>query len=85
MHISEMESKVKKKCFVSEIMAFEIVAVNSAYCCRNTCHWQLIREQTVLRFHIRLKVTFCNSIILELIRKGGNSGSVLILAVFGTR
>ena len=43
MHISEMEKKIQKKFFVYEIMAFEIVAVNSAYICRNTCHPQLMR------------------------------------------
>ena len=85
MHISEIQQKIQKKCFSSDIMAFEIVAVNSAYCCRNTCHRQLMREQTVLRFLIRLKVTFSNSIYLELRRKKGNSGAVLISAVFGTR
>ena len=66
-------------------MAFEIVAVNSAYCCRNTCHRQLMREQTVLRFYIRPKVTFSNSVYLKLTRKEGNSGAVMISAVFGTR
>ena len=66
-------------------MAFEIVAENSAYCCRNTCHQQLMREQTVSRFYIRLKVTFSNSIYLELTRKEGNSSAVLISAVFRTR
>ena len=66
-------------------MAFEIVAVNSAYGCRNTCHRQLMREQTVLGFHIRLKVTFSNSFYLELTRKEANSGAVVICAVFGTR
>ena len=85
MHISEMQWKIKKKALVSEIMAFKIVAVNSAYCCRNPCHRQLMREQTVLKLHIRLKVTFSNSIYLELTRKEGNSGGVLISAVFGTR
>ena len=85
MHISEMQQKIEKKSFVSEIMALEIVKVYSAYCCRNTCHRQLMREQTVLRFHIRLKVTFYNSIYLELKRKEGNSGAVLISAVFGAR
>ena len=80
-----MEWKIKKKSFVFEIIEFEIVAVNSAYCCRNTCHRQLMREQTVLRFYIRLKVTFSKSIYLELTRKEGNSGAVLISAVFGTR
>ena len=33
---------------------------------------------------MRLKVTFSNSIYLELTRKEGNSGAVLILVVFGT-
>ena len=66
-------------------MAFEFVAVNSAYCSRKTCHRQLMREETVLRFYIRLKVTFSNLIYLELTRKEGNSSAVLISAVFGTR
>ena len=44
-----------------------------------------MREQTVLRFFICLKVTFSNSIYLELTRKEGNSGAVVISAVFGTR
>ena len=44
-----------------------------------------MREQTVLRFYIRLKVTFSNSIYLELTRKEGNSSAVLIAAVFGIR
>ena len=44
-----------------------------------------MRQQTVLRFDITLKVTFSNSIYFELTRKEGNSGAVLISAVFGTR
>ena len=32
-----------------------------------------------------MKMTFSNSIYLELKRKEGNSGAVLILALFGTR
>ena len=83
MNISEVQSKIQKESFAFEIKAFEIVAEISAYCYRNTCHRQLMREQTVLRFHIRLKVTFSNSIYLELTRKEGNSGDVLISAVFG--
>ena len=85
MHISEMQQKIQNKTFASEIMTFEIVAGNSAYCCRNTCHRQLMREQTVLRFHIKLKVTFSNSIYLELTRKQGNNNAVHISAVFGIR
>ena len=43
MHISEMQQKIKKKSFVSEIMALEINPVNSAYCCGKTGHRQLMR------------------------------------------
>ena len=85
MHISEIQQKIRKMFFAYEIMAFEIISANSEYCFQNTCHRQLMREQTVLRFHIRLKVTFSNSIYLELTRKEGNSGAVLTSAVFGTR
>ena len=41
MHIAEVQQKIEKKSFVSEIMAFEIIVVNSAYCGGNTCHRQL--------------------------------------------
>ena len=85
MHISEMQQKIQKRSFASKIMVFENVAGNSAYCCRNICHRQLMRERTVLRLHIRLKVTFSNWIYLELTRKEGNSSAVLISAVFGIR
>ena len=44
-----------------------------------------MREQTVLRFFICLKVTFSDSIYLELTSKEGNSSAVLISAVGGTR
>ena len=43
MHISEMQYKIQKKSFVSKVMAFEIIDVNSAYCCKNACHRQLMR------------------------------------------
>ena len=85
MHISEMQQKIRKMSFAYEIMAFEIISGNSEYCYRNTCHRQLMREQTVLRFHIRLKVTFSNWIYLKLTRKEGNSSAVQISAVLGTR
>ena len=32
MHISEMQYKIQKKSFVFDMLAFETVAVNSAYC-----------------------------------------------------
>ena len=42
MRVSEMQWKIKKKSFVSEIVAFQIDARNSAYCDRITSHWQLM-------------------------------------------
>ena len=44
-----------------------------------------MREQTVLRFFISMKVTFSNTIYIELKSKEVNSSAVLISAVFGTR
>ena len=44
-----------------------------------------MREQTVLRFYVRVKLTFSNSIYLEFTKKEGNSSALLISAVFGTR
>ena len=38
-----MQEQIQKKSFASEKMAFEIVAENSAYICRNTCRRQLMR------------------------------------------
>ena len=84
MDILEMQWKIPKKFFLFEIMAFEIVAGNSAYCDGNTRHRQSMCQQTVLIFQIWLKQTFSNSIYLELERKSVNSAVVLIWAVFGT-
>ena len=51
----------------------------------NTCYRQSMCSQTVLRYQIRLRQTFSNSIYLELMEKQDNSGAVLISAVFETR
>ena len=85
MHISEMEEKIEKKSSVFEIKAFEIVAENSAYSGRNTCHRQSMCLETVLRFMIRVKQSFSNSIYRKFMGKKHNSGALLFSAVFGTR
>ena len=54
--------KNPKKSFIFEIMAFELVARNSAHCNGNTCYGQSTCQQTVLRFKIRLMQTSSNSI-----------------------
>ena len=38
MHILEMEWKTQKKSSIFQIIPFEIIAENSAYCGMNTCH-----------------------------------------------
>ena len=84
MHILEMERNIQKMSSVFEIKAFEVVAENSAYCDRNTCHRQSICQQTVLRFMIRVKQSFSNSIYLKFMRKKDNSDALLLSVVFGT-
>ena len=37
MQISEIKQKIEKKLFVSEIIAFDWIAVNSPYYKENTC------------------------------------------------
>ena len=64
--------------------AFEVVGENSAYCSRNTFHRQSMCWQRVLRFMIRVKQSFRNSIHLKFIGKKGNSGALLLSAVFRT-
>ena len=85
MHILEMERNIQKKSSVFEIKAFEVVAENSAYCGRNTCHWQSMCQQTVLRFMIRIKQSFPNLTYQKFIGKKDNSAALLLSAVFGTR
>ena len=38
MHICEMQEKVRKKSFISEIIALQVIALNSACSDGNTCH-----------------------------------------------
>ena len=85
MHISEMEQKIEKKSSIFEIKAFEIVAENSAYSGSNTCHRQSMCLQTGLRFMMRVKKSFSNSIYLKLMGIKDDSGALLLSAVFGTR
>ena len=66
-------------------MAFELGAGNSAYCNGNTYYRQSMGQQTVLRYQIRLRQTFSNSIYPDFMEKQDNSCAVLIPVVFGTR
>ena len=48
-----MLQKIEIKFFISYIIAFDLVAVNSHYYKKNTGHRQLMRQQTFLRSHLR--------------------------------
>ena len=85
MHIPEMQLKIKKKSFIFEILVFEVVVGNSAYCNGYTCHRQSVCWQKVWRIQIKQMQAFYNSIYLEFMEKYDNSGVVLIWAVSGTR
>ena len=78
MHIPDMQYKIQKKSFVSEILVFEVVAGNSVYCNGYTCHRMSLCKQTVLRFQIRLRQALSNLIYLEFMEKYDNSGVELI-------
>ena len=80
-----MEYKIQKKFSVFEIKAFQVIAENSAYCGRNTCHRQSMCYQTTLRFMIRVKQSFSHSIYEKFMGKKDNRGALLLSAVFGTR
>ena len=61
-----------------DIMTLEHVARISLNNDENTCDRESARYQTVLRFQIRLKEMFSNSICLGLIESLDESGAVLI-------
>ena len=65
-------------------MTLEHVARISLNNDKNTCDRESTRYQTVLRFQIKLKEMFSNTICLGLIENLDESGAVLIWAVFGT-
>ena len=69
---------MKRKVFVFEIIASELIALDCLYYEENTCHPQGMCEQTVLRFCILIRETFSNSIAFGVINKHGKGASVQI-------
>ena len=57
-----MHKKIKKKFFVFEIIASELIALNCFYSEENTCHRESVCYQTVLRFSISVTKSFCKRI-----------------------
>ena len=51
-----------EKCFCFQVIAFELVAVDSHYYEENNCHQHAMCYKRVLRFQISLRKRFLNSI-----------------------
>ena len=47
----------------------DLVAINSPYYRENTCHWDPMSCETVLRLQISLKEVFLNSLLLRVMKK----------------
>ena len=81
LQISEIKQKIEKELFPYEIIAFELIAVNSHYYKESTCDQHSQRE---LRFKISLRETFPNSIFLGIVIRYYKSAAVQISAVLRT-
>ena len=55
MSISELQQKIQKRFFVSEVIPFELVGVNSHYYKGNMFYRQSLCQPTVLRFQMALR------------------------------
>ena len=63
-----MEQKTQKNWFVSEIIAFDLVAVKFHYCEENTCRRQSMCQEKPLRFFISLWETFSKLVSLKVMK-----------------
>ena len=66
-----MQRKYQRNIFVLDIIASELVALSSLYEEENTCHRHSVCQETVLRFSMSLRETYCKSIAFTAISKYG--------------
>ena len=62
-----MQNKREKKIFLSEIIAFEMAAVNGLYLEGNTYHGKSMRQETVLRHCLSVRKIFSDAIAFPMI------------------
>ena len=84
MYVPEMEKKIEKRFFDSQIIAFQLVVSNSHNLARDTCHPHLMCKQTPLRFHLTLGDTYSKSISLRMIKEHDKSALMEISQAVGT-
>ena len=64
-----MEKKNQKKFLDLKIIAFELRTTNSHNREQDTCHWQSLSHETLLRFKISLRDIFFKSSSLRVMEK----------------
>ena len=84
MEIAKMEEKIAKKFFVFQIIAFELGVASSGNVQHNTCHGQVMCQQTHQRFHLTLGETFSKSTSLRLLKEAEKSALMEVSQVSGT-
>ena len=78
MNIPEMQSKITKRLLFLRYLCLKLLREILHIATDKTCHRQSVCQQTVLRFQIRQRQAFSNSIYLDFFEKYDNSGVVLI-------
>ena len=77
-----MQKKNQKKFFLFEILASKFVPLNCLYYKENTCHRHSVCSETVLRFCVSVRDTFCKTIALTVINKNSKGALLYISTMF---
>ena len=83
MEISKIKEKNQETSLVLNIIAFESGTTNSHNPEKDTCRWQSICYETLLRFNISLREIFSKSSSLRVTKKFDESALMRILKQFG--
>ena len=84
MKIPEAEGKNQKKFLDLKIIPFEPGTTNSHHTEQDTCHWQSMFYELLLRFKISLREIFFKSRSLGMTGKYDESDLMMISQEFGT-
>ena len=79
-----MEQKNQKKILDLKINSFESGTTHSHNPEQDTCHWQSMFYETLLRFNISLREKFSKSVSFRVMKKYDKSALIHILLEFGT-
>ena len=68
MQFPELEQKKQKKILVFEVIASDLRSTNSRILEHDTCHWQPICYQAILRFKISLREVYSKADSLRVMK-----------------